>query len=405
MSEHSDIAPASLWFRPRLFLAGLALGIVGCVGLGHYVTRHDYHAGFTRFHPRISPESSYYPTVDEMCAIVRARCRPDQILVIVGGNSILNGVGQPADQLWTLELQRLLGDKYAVINLAFRGALATDGGAVIAEVLRKEFPRQIYIANMQPMGDLHGLGLETYQFIFWEAHARGLLEDYAPREKLIEDFRRSTEAPPNLRELMLVAHADGVLRFRDLWNWVGYQHVFTVSSFYTPNFPRLLTARKHLRDEERDYEEMPFISPARFGAEKEPAEMAITRGFTSGFYEKDAQGEWSLLPATRNTFTVAAQTGFPDSLKARTLLVVSRNAPFYRKKLTADELLRDDQGYRDTVALLESLGYRAMEYGKDFAETDYGDRTHLTVSGGKKLAAMVAAKVEETARQQGYQPR
>lgn len=404
MSEQPFPPPSVPWFRSRFYLLGLVLGFVGCALLGRYVARHDYHEDFTRFHPRISPESSYYPTVDEMCSIVRARCRPDQILVIVGGNSVLNGVGQPADELWTLELQRLLGDKYAVINLAFRGALATDGGAVIAEVLRKEFPRQIYIANMQPMGDLHALGLETYQFIFWEAHARGLLEDYAPREKLIEAYRSSTEAPPNLRELTVVAHADAMLRFRDLWNWVGYEHVFTVKSFYTPNFPRLLTARKHLRDEERDYEQMPFDSPSRFGPAKEKNEMAITRGFTEVFYEKNAAGEWSLLPSTRSTFTTTAQAGFPDSLKARTLLVVSRNAPFYRKKLTADELLRDDRGYRETVEILESLGYGAMEYGKDFAETDYGDRTHLTVAGGRKLAGSMAAKIGEMARKQGYQP-
>jgi hypothetical protein len=404
MSEQPDLPSSPFWFRPRLFLVGLALGIIGCVALGHYVARRDYHAGFTRFHPRISPESSYYPTVDEMCSIVRARCRPDQILVIVGGNSILNGVGQPAEQLWTRELQRLLGDKFAVINLAFRGAMATDGGAVIAEVLRKEFPRQIYVANMQPMGELHALGLKTYQFIFWEAHYRGLLENYAPREKLIETYWTTDEAPDNRLELAAIARADALLRYRDLWNWVGFEHVFTVSSFYTPTWPKLMTPRKRLRDQEPDYEQMPFVSPERFSPDKEPNEMAITRGFTSLFYEKNAAGEWSLRADAQSNFITAAQKAFPDSLKGRTLLVVSRNSPIYRKKLTPEESRRDDLGYQDTVAMLESLGYRAMEYGKDFAETDFGDRTHLTVSGGRKLAALVAAKVEETARRQGYQP-
>lgn len=403
MSEQSFTPPSVPWFRSRLYLLGLMLGFAGCALLGHYVSRHDYHAGFTRFHPRISPESSYYPTVNEMCAIVRARCRPDQILVIVGGNSILNGVGQPADQLWTLELQRLLGDKYAVVNLAFRGALATDGGAVIAEVLRQEFPRQVYIANMQPLGELHALGLGTYQFIFWEAYYRGLLEDYAPREKRIGEYRRK-EAPPNMRELAVIDHADALLRFRDLWNWVGFEHVFTVPSFYTPKFPELLLPRKRLPDEEPDFEQMPFDSPTRFSPVKEKAEMAITRGFTALAYEGNAAGEWSLRPETRRHFTQIAQAGFPDSLKGRTLLLVSRNAPVYRNILTAGERRRDDRGYRDTVEILESLGYGALEYGRDFAETDYGDRTHLSVSGGRRLAGLVAAKVGEMARRRGYSP-
>jgi len=69
------------------------------VRLGAWEGTRDHYPRFTRFIPAISPEVSYYPTVAEMCAIVRARHRPGQVLVIVGGNSIFYGSGQPADQM------------------------------------------------------------------------------------------------------------------------------------------------------------------------------------------------------------------------------------------------------------------------------------------------------------------
>src|SRR5258708_2232796 len=90
----------TIW-RPRWIFAGVALGLVVMAWLGRRATESDYHPRFTRFFPAISPEASYYPTIGEMSAIVRARCRRDQVLVIVGGNSVLHGVWQPAEVMWT----------------------------------------------------------------------------------------------------------------------------------------------------------------------------------------------------------------------------------------------------------------------------------------------------------------
>ena len=149
MSEPAPV-PVPRFFQPVTLLAGVVLGLIGLAWAGRAVTGRDWHRDFVRFHPLIAPESMYQPTIGEMRAIVRARCRPDQILVIVGGNSIFQGVGQPVENLWTRHLQELLGDRYAVVNLAFRGSSPTDAGALAAESLRDEYPRQIYLANVPP---------------------------------------------------------------------------------------------------------------------------------------------------------------------------------------------------------------------------------------------------------------
>src|SRR5271157_686214 len=150
-SEQPGPSPTPLpWMRAEWFLLGLLLGFGALSWLGWRAGRTDYHPGYARIHPAISPEMNYYPTLNEMTAIVRQRCRRDQVLVIVGGNSILEGVWQPVGDLWSARLQELLGDRYCVVNFAFRGGSPTDGGAVVAEALREEFPRQILIVNEAP---------------------------------------------------------------------------------------------------------------------------------------------------------------------------------------------------------------------------------------------------------------
>lgn len=415
------------WFSPGLFLAGLFAGLVMLAAAGHWAGRHNTHPGAARLHPRISPEGSYHPTLDELCAMVRSRCRPGQILVIVGGNSIFNGVGQPADKLWTHELQAQLGERFAVVNLALRGAISTDGGAVVAEVLREEFPRLIYLANTAPHTPPAPLGEAAYHYIFWEAHYRGLLMDFAPRNEALEDYlnhgapwmpRRDytpdswhktflrqkdrVTAEMHRGQLMGEVWLDAALKYRDLWNWIGYEHVFTVPSFYTPRWPGLTAARGKLADDEQDYETMDFYSPHRFASGKTPTELLIVRGFSQLAYTAGGDEGWVLNESTRNRFLSAARSAVPDALKARTLILLSRNSPYYLQMLAPEEIRRDDLAYRDSIAAWREAGYAAEEYGRDFTPEDYGDRTHLTVSGGRKLAVVAAREVETLARNLGY---
>jgi len=42
-------------------------------------------------------------------------------------------------------------------------------GAVVAEALRREYPRQIYIANAIPTQPIEAAGSVIYRFMFWDA--------------------------------------------------------------------------------------------------------------------------------------------------------------------------------------------------------------------------------------------
>jgi len=387
-------------FQGRWFFVGLALGLIFMSGLGRRAARSDYHPNFTRFFPAISPEASYYPTVDEMCAIVRARCRPDQVLVIVGGNSVLQGVWQPADLMWSRRLQEELGERYCVINFALRGATPTDGGAVVAEVLRREYPRQIYIANEKAATGLFPLGGQTYRSIFWEAYFKGRLLSDRHRNEWVRNELTDRQNWAMTPEIVGSAWLDDVLRFHDFWNRLSFEKFNTVPSLFAPAPPALFSPRKLFTDEEPDGTNLTLDQ--RYLPAVRETEMKILRGTTILAYAPVAGGGWQMKAGLRGQLDNVYEQAFPASLHRRTLLLVGRDSSFFRHQLTAEELNRDEQGIHDMVTMLRAHGYAAMDYGADFTDEDYADRTHLAPVGGQKLADAVAREVRSMAEGLDY---
>lgn len=392
-------APPRFW-QPVTLLAGVVLGLAALAWAGRSVTTGNWHRNFVRFHPMIAPETQYQPTVAEMCAIIRAQCRPDQILVVVGGNSIFQGVGQPVDKIWTKRLQELLGERYAVVNLAFRGSGPTDAGALAAEVLRDEFPRQIYLANVPPFTVASPAGSLDYLFMLLDARRKGWLLDFAPREEDLAHYLAYPKIFPGVRELDLAARLDAWLRFREFWNWFSATRAFTVPTPLTPEPGRAFRARNTFADTEPDFEAIP--ARTRYAPRFFAAEMEITRGTTALYYQATPDGGWKANDFEFIQFRKIVGRAFPEPLRARTLVVLSRNSPHYTSRLTPTEQARDERAFRDCIALWQEAGYAATEYGPGFDAQDFGDRTHLTATGGRKLAARLAPEIRALAGRLGY---
>jgi len=387
--------------RSGWFFGGLAVGLAALGFLGRRAGQTDYHPGFVRLSTPITPEANYYPTVDELCAVARSKCRPDQVLVVVGGNSVLEGVWQPAAEVWTRALQADLGPAYGVVNLAFRGSCPTDGGAVVSEVLRKEYPRQVYIANDSPATAVDSIGSDAYRFLFWQAYFSGRLVHVPMRERRVRDYLLFPSRRSEAAEILIRETADRALRFHDLWNRVGYGHFFTVPSLYGSAFPQMLTPRCEFPDLEPDATD-PSQVAFRYPESSEAMELKIIRNLSGLAYGRAPDGRWEMLPGRRADLIRTFAEAFPDPLKGRTLILISRSSPHYRAMLTADESARDDQAFKDSVALWREAGCHSIEYGRDFGEDDFGDRTHLSKLGGRKLADLVANEVRAIAAQRGY---
>jgi len=402
MSDTPTItAPAPRpFFKPWTLLLGFVAGLVLLSVAGRTLIKRDLHPTAVRFHPMIAPDSQYEPTMGEMRAFVRARCRPDQILVIVGGNSILLGVGQPADRVWTKRLQENLGDRFAVVNLAFRGSSPTDGGAFVAESLRDEFPRQIYVANVAPIQAADPIGIESYRFILLDAYYKNLLLPWAPRDEELKAYFAAETDHARRFERRLGARIDAWLHYRDFWNWWSCTRFFTFPNPLVPDAAKTFRPRNRFTDEETDYNTIPFDQ--RFSPTVVENDLKITRDTSASEYEQKPDGTWLLRPAAADQFTRFASRAFPDTLKKRTLIIISRNSPYYTRQLPPAIQNRIETSIRDTVGIWEKLGYEALDYSRDFAPTDFGDRTHHTTQGGEKLAAAAAPKIREVATKLGY---
>jgi hypothetical protein len=399
-------------------LGGVLIGFGACCGLGRLAARHNHLTPFTRFTQWTSPETNYYPTANEMMSLVRTRMKPGQILVLIGGNSILRGAGQPAGRVWSEFLQTRLGPRYCVVNFAFDGSGITDAASVVAEALRNEFPRQIYLANAAPGQPPSPDGTGVYRFVFWDAFYKGLLIDDAVRAAAIADTNqnpdvRNPAGAAALHELQIREWMDHYGYFQDLWNEVTFRHANLVWGFYMPGVLDFLPPRRSYRDPEPDTTTYP--RSVRYPPGNLATEMLNVRGCSQFAYmsfnaaghpqmQKDAHGTWPIYTPFWDQFKTGIAGAMPDILKPRTLILLSRSSPYYLQLLTPDERERDDLTYAHAVEVWKASGYEAMDYGRDFTVDEYGDRTHLTWPGGARLAGLVSDKIREMARHLGYLP-
>jgi hypothetical protein len=346
-----------------------------------------------RFHDAISPESLFYPTASQIETFGRRQVDADKIVVVIGGNSILYGTGQRPDGVWTAKLQELLGDRYQVINFALPGARPAEFGELCAEILECDHPRLVFITDCGSSGIDGNPEGWTYRPFFWDAYYKGMV---APDPERDEALRRAVREEPiaginAFHDPRLGARMDATLRFQDLWTRIAYNHVSTVwtprtaATFYWPRCR---------------YSEAPIPPPRveeRYPAAADDQAMRTVRIMICP----------NVLDGTRGTAEDCALARlmrgcFPEKCRQRTLMLVVRDSPYYVNQLNGDERTLYDRIFADFVRILEAIGMRSIDVGRDYSSSDYFDRCHLSEEGGLRLAADVAPRIQEMAGQLGY---
>lgn len=400
------------WFEARLapeaVLLGAVLAFLACCAAGHRAATCDASENFTRFHPLIAPESLHYPTIRQLRQLARAKLDPAKVAVIVGGSSILQGTGQPAGDVWTTHLQQLLGSDYCVLNLGLRCAAMNEFGAVVAEVVRDEFPRLLFVTDLSP-GKLPEADGLLQRFLFWDAQVRGLLIDDATREKALQtSLQRACDDEARLgrkealdrhlmsaeaqRELRAAMRIDTLLAFRDLWTSLAYT---SFSTLWTPRTrANFLAARRTYGDPEPG--PRPLERRISLGRDKE---LEVTRELLASAVDVSPGLEhatpWKELRR-------AIDTSFPGAVRQRTLVAVMRLSPYRLVDLEPDERQAYERVIGNAVAVLRSTQVHAMQIGAGYEFEDYADGRHLAPSGGVRLAHEVAARLADMAHELGY---
>ncbi len=385
--------------RPRALFFGAACSFLACCLAGRVGSQRNLFDRFERFHLYLNPSTYFYPTASQVRALGAARLEPDRIAVIVGGNSILYGVGQSEAEVWTRELQARLGDGYRVLNLAQWGAAAHECGASVAEALAAERPRLILIGLTCPTGFPGYADGLTYPYFFWDAYYKGLLQPDPGRAKALAELPAERPGLPPLQEMRARALLNSGCYFDDLWTAAAYRCGGTVwnpampDSWYRP--------RRELGEPGSS---APPPVGRRYAPEVLDREMKLVSGYFPLGCRKDAAGRWAVDPSAPAWASLEenARRCFPEPCRKRTLIVVQTESPYYLDRLPADERALYFVLSRRTAEKLEGAGFAALDMGDGFTAADFADRPHLAASGGVKLADRVAVRVRRLADELGY---
>ncbi len=368
-------------------IAGVLAGFTAAALLGRSAEGYSKPSNFARFHEDIAPEGTFFPTFSMMENLALARWAPGRTVVIVAGNSILNGYGQSDAHLWSRQLQTLLGERYAVVNLSFRGALPTEGGALVAESLIKRGVPAILVTNTSP-GTVGRPAGNTYGYLYWDALYKGKLLDHALREQDIADWVATLDPAGRAREAEArrAGRLDNIFHFQALWHHVAYRHFFAVWNARHP--AESWRPRDAWPDAATDLPPLPGHPPEDIAHEVE-----TVRGFSVNLAEPDPVAGWKLLKAPRRIADDLIEHMLPVEVQARTVVLLTQNAPLFRAQLTPSERKRDEAVFAGYVQTWKWHGIDTHEVGADFEDADYVDRSHLSAAGGAKLAQLTAGYV------------
>jgi hypothetical protein len=373
------------FISPPVLFVGMAGAFAVCCLGGRLASRQNLFQHFQRFHNYINPMTQFYPTASQVRELARSRLEEGKILVIIGGNSVLYGWGQAPPDLWSSNLQALLGDRYQVINLGLGGMRPGEFGATAAEMLFREHPKLIFITNNSPGNFITDPDGAEFKYFFWDAYYKGLLLPNLTRaEQLRELEKQAGTAADRRRELQREMALDSLLYFNDLWTTVAYKNF---STLWTPLTRNSFTRARH-RYADNDY-------VLQLGGGRNLHDRAAYIHNLVQLFAEHPKETWA-------KFDHSAMTCFTEPIRKRTLIVVWWQSPDYLALASVE----DRAGYallsRQTAQHLEKSSFRALEVGQDFLTSDYGDSIHLMPWGGAKLAAALAPEVRKLARQLGY---
>lgn len=386
------------FFRPTYFLVGALIGFALCCFLGYLTTFKNQFGDIPRFNVYSGPQACFFPTIRQLIAFAKAKKHGDQILVIVGGSSVLNGVGQSNEELWTRKLQSLLGPRYAVVNLALRSCNAYEGAYFVAEALAKQNEKVIFVTCAQPHTRWKPLGAPPYAYLHWDAKFQNLLYDFPARDAAVTAHERQLPdgswTPEALTELKLSQFLNSQFHFLELWSTIGYRYLFTAYKPVTGE--QSFLPRKKLPDNMEANETFP-MPDVNFAKTYFP-------GVLAGLYNWDRQHtKWVKDEPVWDECRKTLDTNVAPQLRSRTMVLeLHHNPDMCRMYETPSELQRDRLAFADADKLLRSMGIRSIECCADYHNSDFRDAVHLGASGGAKLAEQTAAGVREIAADLGY---
>lgn len=356
------------------FFIGIFIGFFACILVGKRVSEtFAYDAPFTRFNEYLLRDTNFYPTASSMLNTVLQQSKPEQTLVLIGGNSILRGFGQGAQDLWSNRLQLFLGDQYKVFNFGMPTGSLQMNAAVIGEILRKQGRKVIIVTNSLTNLPNDDLLANWDNYIFLEAYYKDLLDN---------NFRKNNQklesSWPRFYEVRLAQKLNSYLFFNDLWNFIGYRYFFT--SWTSLTYYNWTGARAFFKDP--DYPWVPRNKETYDLNIKKDVLILKNRIFLSAESEE--------FKSDREKSLSNIKIMMPEYLIKSTIIVLSSENPYLLSEMDDESRNKFDTVYSSLKNSWEREGYTTLRIGLEIPPEEWNDAVHLAAPGGTKLAAKLA---------------
>ena len=361
-----------------IFLTALILTFVFLIFLGHRTIKQNTFEGVLRFHDSISPSGDYFPTARQVWQYVIKKAKKDKINVIIGGSSVMYGLGQPQGVTIADKLQEKLGPNYLVINLATKGGSIMGQGLIFSMLLKELNYPVIYIADKEI--NLHGnpMGTSPTFYFHWDAKFNNMLRPWKPREEEEQKYLSLKTLDIPLGQLL-----NKPLAFNEFWNTVGFRNFYTTFSILTPD--HFWIPRNQVRDRENDPEVKPFF----YMPEHQ------TRLVENMSKEFDPDSKLGLIRSWDQEA--------PQEIRPNLIVVLCENNPILLN-LMPQKLQEERQNkVKEGFVALTQLGQNPIIACTGLLGNDYTDRVHLSISGAEKMTTILANQVVSRAKVLGYQ--
>lgn len=334
--------------------------------LGGRVSSKNMFMEFGRFYPAISPSLFFLPTSREVRELALSVLDKSKINVVLGGSSVFYGVGQPTGQTLADKIRGQLGNGYRLINLAMVGGDISGIAEQAAEMLLLEGYKIIYVADISFTAPPEPIGKAPYQYYFWDADARGYIFDW-PERKLVGDHLYW------ISNAAMGARLNRWLNYNELWNYIGYKWVFTISSPPVP--PEFWRPRINLIDSEND-------RPPEQRYQNYRAEVI----WLNSWLRLLPQSYWA-------TFGQATAIALPPQVRPHVLLAYCQNSPWMLEQTSEDGRISRETNARVMKETLENLKFKILSVCDGLNKDDYIDSTHLSIHGAALVAPKLAAAI------------
>jgi hypothetical protein len=398
-SSAPDLARRGIGFFKALppipLLLAAALGFAAAVLGGQTVSKRNFTHAFTRFHGALNPQSLYCPPISQAVRYLEKR-PDDKILVLLGGASVFHGLGQGPGEEWHRELQRLLGNRYEVVNHALAGAAVPEFAGVTYTILEPKRPKILFVAGCSP-GAWREDGKGPYGYFAWDALEQGWLDKDHPRARSLAAIRRQQWRQGKWEE-HLSPMLNHPLRFRECWHYVTYQIGSSVWSG--------VTAGQMWRSRRRVPESGFPISPiGRSGHAARDASIldrfvAQTRSVVVS--APGANQGWIMDPNLEAAYRRQLDALFTLPQRSKILLCLTHCNPRFIRRMTQEEQAINRAAFEASTALFNSEGILTIQAGTAYEDGDFINAAHLTPEGGRKMATEIAPYVRELARRHGF---